>query len=528
MKTIRYLILVGISVALFNLSNALRSNLESPSNLNGGVYNNVEELSNDGNNKYSEQRRYIGPNRTNNDLDKPHFQNKINTFLDKTNSGKVRNDNESYNNATANADEVLLESVENPSPAYAKLIELSGLESSKSYRMNDKSDIKGRIDKEKKKEKTKSIRIKSTKNFNDRESVRIKKFETKNIKNKDINFLEHSKEDLLSSDLIGTHFVMENAFENAFEDSVNANAKENSSSSVDNSYTNSAELANKKIKKSNENKYAGHVSFLETSKKHTKSNHNKQGKRKHTQRKNDSKSHDKSNHKNNVNKKHAKHKTTNNINESNTIANGKSQVQTRSKSDNIQEDYDEETEEETSDTVSDVHDTNDDNEETDELLDNRKEVSTHTSTDNNDDDDDDEGNNNLMIKHEMDAIKKYSKIYKLNIFNCSLINDWDFAHQYVEEKGSLVKLSGYVFQNTQDTDAMPASNNDDWKLKGACDFRKYICGALSFMPNQYHKGERVIFGDRIYETLMNTELSPQDDPSSWVDKTNECEETLIN
>lgn len=125
-------------------------------------------------------------------------------------------------------------------------------------------------------------------------------------------------------------------------------------------------------------------------------------------------------------------------------------------------------------------------------------------------------------RKEKKLIRNARKVYKLNLFNCNYINDWDFSKEYVDEQGTLVKLSGYVFQNMLNSNSMPTASITEWKLKGACDYDKYVCGALKYFDNVYQKGDRVIFENKIYEALNDTVKSPKDDDGTWVDKTSEC------
>lgn len=568
MKILRYLIIVNLCVALLDLSNASHRNLESPPLIIKDDVYGEDELPADTKNKYSKEDIYTNSNLAINHSDESHFQNAINNFLDETNSGKNPSNDKRYQRGSTDSSEFLAKGAENVSSAYAKLIEMFSYDSAKPSGIKGGLNINGHYNKTNKKKKS-HIRIKSTKNLNDRESIQIKKFHTEKIKKKNINFMETSADDLLSSDLMGTGYVMENNFENAFENHVGNKAKQNSPVST-------AAIAGKSVKKPKGGNDASHVAFIEKNKEHHNSSHNKKDEKKQTHRANNSESHKRGKHQNNFNKKHAQHKKKGDNYKSNEAQKHESKLQTRSKIYNAQEDNDdreegyrnaEHVEHGAHNISSDEHSSKRKHAESSTSLHNRKDKHARNSSSNDDDDDydddndedyndddsynddnndDSEDNNdndddnedyndndeeeegNLMLKHERDTIKKYSKVYKLNLFNCSFINDWDFAHQYIDEKGSLIKLSGYVFQNLQDTDAMPTSNTGDWKLKGACDFSKYVCGALNFMSNQYNKGERVIFEGRVYEALMNTELSPEDDGSSWVEKTSDCKENLTD
>ncbi|CRH01689.1 secreted ookinete protein, putative [Plasmodium relictum] len=129
---------------------------------------------------------------------------------------------------------------------------------------------------------------------------------------------------------------------------------------------------------------------------------------------------------------------------------------------------------------------------------------------------------NSLIRKKKNIIKNSRKVYNLNLYNCSFIDDWDLNHEYVDEEGKLVKLSGYVFQNIVNSDSMPTTNITDWKLKGSCDYDKYVCGALNYMNNLYSKGERVIYEGKIYEATSDAYESPKDKENIWVDKTSDC------
>ncbi|KYN97180.1 putative secreted ookinete protein, partial [Plasmodium gaboni] len=119
-------------------------------------------------------------------------------------------------------------------------------------------------------------------------------------------------------------------------------------------------------------------------------------------------------------------------------------------------------------------------------------------------------------------IKHSRKVYNLNLYNCDLIDDWDLNHEYIDEEGKLIKLSGYVFQNIVSTDSMPTVNITDWKLKGSCSYDNYICGALNYMNNIYSKGDRVIFDGKIYEATTEVYETPKSMENLWIEKTNDC------
>ncbi|KJP86882.1 hypothetical protein AK88_03495 [Plasmodium fragile] len=127
-----------------------------------------------------------------------------------------------------------------------------------------------------------------------------------------------------------------------------------------------------------------------------------------------------------------------------------------------------------------------------------------------------------LIRKKKNIVKNSRKVYNLNLYNCTFIDDWDLNHEYMDEEGSLVKLSGYVFQNMVNSDLMPTANITDWKLKGSCDYDKYVCGALGYMNNVYSKGERVIFEGRVYEATSDAYGTPREMENVWVEKTDDC------
>ncbi|SBS96222.1 hypothetical protein, conserved [Plasmodium ovale curtisi] len=132
------------------------------------------------------------------------------------------------------------------------------------------------------------------------------------------------------------------------------------------------------------------------------------------------------------------------------------------------------------------------------------------------------GTEHPMIKKKKNVIKNSRKVYNINLYNCSFIEDWDLNHEYIDEEGTLVKLSGYVFQNVVNSDSMPTTNITDWKLKGSCDYDKYICGGLKYMNNMYSKGERVIFEGKIYEATSEAYGTPKEMENVWIEKTSDC------
>ncbi|GAB67665.1 hypothetical protein PCYB_122320 [Plasmodium cynomolgi strain B] len=127
-----------------------------------------------------------------------------------------------------------------------------------------------------------------------------------------------------------------------------------------------------------------------------------------------------------------------------------------------------------------------------------------------------------LIRRKKNIVKNSRKMYDLSLYNCTFIEDWDLNHEYMDEEGTLVKLSGYVFQNMVNSDLMPTANITDWKLKGSCDYDKYVCGALGYMNNVYSKGERVIFEGRVYEATSDAYGTPREMENVWMEKTDDC------
>ncbi|VWU51091.1 secreted ookinete protein, putative [Hepatocystis sp. ex Piliocolobus tephrosceles] len=131
-------------------------------------------------------------------------------------------------------------------------------------------------------------------------------------------------------------------------------------------------------------------------------------------------------------------------------------------------------------------------------------------------------NKHSILTKENNIIKNARKLYNLNLYNCSYINDWDLNKEYVNEQGKLVKLSGYVFENLLNSNSMPTSNISDWKLKGACEYDNYVCGALPYMNNMYSRGERILFDGRIYEATVDAFENPKESDTMWIERTDDC------
>lgn len=472
---------------------------------------------------------------------------------------------------------------------FVDLMTAENVEASKKLSKKDQANTTKKID-------GASVKIKSVKNFNNREKIKIIKLATKDEKTKEKgSFLEHPEvaQDLLNSEMTSDNYVRE-ASENAFDDNEMVHPQSKTSVTDKNmqnkenitTYANpdtSKTVTNKNDLQLNTSNHTDQLAFVEKSGTHGKYGSGKKHKGKHISKKNKKSKKHHDNNSRNVHKRDAKvkkhsHKTeTTNKNNS---KGHKSHVKGDTENDNKQDEYEDDDEEEDGDDEEEEDEDEDYEEEEDEDDEEEKEKKKKNKKDDNEDNDEEEdddeeeeeeeeeekkhtkvfsnskqgGNEkpsdkekdtsskmksdndntpnsvkgtekkNTMVEHEVNNINRSRKVYDLNLYNCSLIKDWDLTHEYMDEQGTLVKLSGYIFQNTLNSYTMPTINIDEWKLKGVCEFEKYVCGALKYMPNEYSKGERVIFEEQIYEALVTTRMSPKDDESAWVDKTNDCSE----